>query len=341
MRGGISMTDNKTKLQFYQQMFGASWITQGIWVAAELGLADMLAHGPRTAEELAEQTHTHSDALYRVLRALASVGIFAQDQHDRFSLTPLADLLRSDVVGSQQSIAVMMGAEFHEAWGELLHSVRTGEPGFQKRFGMPFFQYMTAHPERHSMYDAAMTGVHGSETEPMLDAYDFSQFGIVVDVGGGNGLVLAAILNRYPSIQGILFDLPAVVDRARPIISGSGLSGRCQIMGGDFFSSVPAGADAYVMRHIIHDWEDREAIAILRNCREVMNSDGRVLVVETVLPTGNEPFFGKWLDLMMLLVGGRERTEEEYERLFSASGLRLNRIVSTASDVSIIEGLRV
>ena len=335
------MTDNQSKMQFYQQMFGGSWITQGIWVAAELGLADMLVHGPRTAEELAEQTHTHSDALYRVLRALASVGIFAQDDHNRFSLTPLADLLRSDVVGSQRSLAIMMGAEFHEAWGELLHSVRTGEPGFHKRFGMPFFQYMTAHPERHSMYDAAMTGVHGPETEPMLDAYDFSKFGTLVDVGGGNGLVLAAILNRHPSIQGILFDLPEVVDRARPIISGSGLSGRCQIRGGDFFSSVPAGADAYVMRHIIHDWEDREAIAILRNCGEAMNSGGRILIVETVLPTGNEPCFGKWLDLMMLLVGGRERTVEEYERLFSASGLRLNRIVSTASEVSILEGLRV
>ncbi len=180
------------------QIFVGSWITQGIFVAAELGIADLLTDGPRTAEELAEQTHTHSGALYRVLRALASVGIFSQDAHHRFSLTPLADRLRSDAAASQRSFAIMMGAEFHESWGELLHSVRTGEQGFQKRFGMPFFQYMTEHPDRHSIYDAAM-GVYGTaETESMLDAYDFSTFQTVVDIGGGNGLLLAAILNRIP-----------------------------------------------------------------------------------------------------------------------------------------------
>jgi hypothetical protein len=327
-------------MDFFKQIFGGSWITQGVWVVAELGIADLLADGPQTAETLAEQTNTHGDALYRVLRALASVGLFTEDIHSRFSLTPLADLLRSDVAGSQRAFAIMMGAEFHEAWGELLHSVRTGEPGFQKRFGMPFFQYMTEHTERHSIYDAAMTGVHGSETEPMLDAYDFSTFRTVVDIGGGNGLVLAAILNRHPEIHGILFDLPAVVDRARSIISGSGLSSRCRIEGGDFFSSVPAGADAYVMRHIIHDWEDREVTAILRQCQEAMASDGKILVVETVIPPMDEPCFGKWLDLMMMLVAGRERTEEEYDRLFSAAGLKLSRVVSTTSEVSIIEGVR-
>jgi hypothetical protein len=325
--------------QVLSQIFGGSWITQGIYVAAELGIADHLAEGPRSAEELAERTNTHRRALYRLLRALAGVGIFAQDSHRRFSLTPLAELLRSDVVDSQRSLAIMMGAEFYETWGMLLHSVRTGEQGFYKRFGMPFFQYMTEHPERHSIYDAAMTGVHGPETEPMLDAYDFSKFRSVVDVGGGESLVLAAILNRYPAIQGILFDLPAVAERARAILKTSGLSGRYQIVGGDFFSSVPVGADAYLMRHIIHDWEDEEAIAILRNCREAMNPESKVLVVETVIPPGNEPCFGKWLDLMMLLVGGCERTEREYSRLFSEAGLKLNRIVSTDSEVSVLEGV--
>lgn len=334
------MTSQQSGIDFFKQIFSGSWITQGVWVVAELGIADLLAEEPQTAETLAEQTHTNSDALYRVLRALASVGIFTKDTHGRFSLTPLADLLRSDVAGSQRAFAIMMGAEFHKAWGELLHSVRTGEPGFQKRFGMPFFQYMTENTERHIIYDAAMTGVHGAETEPMINAYDFSSFRKVVDVGGGNGLVLAAILNRHPAIQGILFDMPAVADRARPIISGSGLSGRCEIVGGDFFSSVPDGADAYVMRHIIHDWEDQDATTILRHCQEAMGPDGKVLVVETVIPAGNEPSFGKWLDLMMLLVAGRERTEEEYGRLFSAAGLKLSRVVSTTSEVSIIEGVR-
>jgi len=334
------MNNAQPQRQLLNQIFGGSWITQGIYVAAELGIADFLAEGPRSAEELAEQTNTHSGALYRLLRALAVVGIFAQDSHRRFSLTPLAELLRSDVVDSQRSYAIMMGAEFHETWGMLLHSVRTGEQGFYKRFGMPFFQYMTEHPERHSIYDAAMMGVHGNETEPMLDAYNFSKFRTVVDVGGGNGHVLAAILNRHPAIQGILFDLPAVAERARSIITTSGLSGRCQIVGGDFFFSLPVGADAYLMRHILHDWEDNEAVAILRNCREAMNPEGKVLVVEMVIPPGNEPCFGKWLDLMMLLVGGCERTEEEYSRLFSEAGLKLNRVVSTDSEVSVLEGVR-
>lgn len=310
------MTDIQSRIQFFQKMFGGAWITQGIAVAAELGLADILAKGPQSSKELAEQTHTNSDGLYRLLRALASVGIFSLDENGRFSLTPLAELLRNNVTESQRAFAVMMGGEFHEAWGELLHSVQTGEPGFQKRFGMPFFQYMTEHPDRHSVYDAAMTGIHGRETEPVLDAYNFAAFRSVVDIGGGNGLALAAILNRHPAIHGTLFDLPAVADRARSIIAGSGLSGRCRIEGGDFFSSVPAGADVYIMRHIIHDWNDRDAITILRNCRDAMNPDGKILVVETVIPPGNEPSFGKWLDLMMLLVGGRERSQEEYGRLF-------------------------
>lgn len=333
------MTEDQSRMEFFKQMFGGSWITQGIWVAAELGIADLLTDGSRTAGELAEKTHTHSNALYRVLRALASVGIFAEDAHGRFSLTPLADLLRTDASASQRPFAIMMGAEFHGAWGELLHSVRTGEPGFEKKFGVPFFQYMTEHPDRHSIYDSAMGAFGKEESKPVLDAYDFAAFHTVVDVGGGSGLFLTAMLNQYPALHGVLFDLPAVADRARTTISGAGLSDRCQIVGGDFFSSVPVGGDAYVMQHIIHDWDDNEAIAILRNCREAMNPEGRILVVETVIPPGNEPCFGKWLDLMMLVVGGCERTEEQYRRLFSEAGLKLNRIVSTAQEINVIEGV--
>jgi hypothetical protein len=223
-------------MEFFRQMFGGSWITQGIWVAAELGIADLLADGPRTSEELAKKTNERSAALYRVLRALASIGIFAEDEQRRFSLTPMAELLQTDAPSSQRSFAIMMGGEFHAAWGELLHSVRTGEPGFHKRFGVPFFHYMTENPERHGIYDAAMTGVHGGETEPMLDSYDFSAFRTVVDVGGGNGLALAAILNRHSLVRGILFDLPAVAERARHTISGTGVEDRIRIEGGDFFS---------------------------------------------------------------------------------------------------------
>jgi hypothetical protein len=334
------MTDSQSSLQTFTQIFAGSWLTQGVWVAAELGIADLLVNGPLTAEGLAEKTHTHDGALYRVLRALASVGIFAQDPDGRFSLTPHATLLRSDVADSQRPFAIMMGAEFHKAWGELLHSVQTGEGGFQKSFDIPFFQYMLSHPMRHGIYDTAMGAFGRAEVAAMLDAHDFSAFQTVVDVGGGSGMLLAAILNRYPEIQGILLDLPAVVERTRSVLIGSDLDGRCRFEEGDFFSSVPAGADAYIMQHVIHDWEDPQAITILRNCREAMNPNGRILLAECVIPPGNGPYFGKWLDLMMLLVGGRERTQEEYRQLFSAAGLKLNRIIPTLSEVSIVEGVR-
>jgi 2-polyprenyl-3-methyl-5-hydroxy-6-metoxy-1,4-benzoquinol methylase len=266
--------------------------------------------------------------------------MFAEDEYSRFSLTPLAENLRSDVTNSLRPFGIMAGAEFYQSWGNLLYSVKTGKQGFDKTFGKPFFQYMTEHPDRHTLYDEAMI-IHGiAETEPMLDAYDFSAFETVIDVGGGNGLMLAAILKRYPTIKGILFDLPAVVDRAKATISDLDLSYRCQIIGGDFFHSVPS-ADVYVLRHIIHDWDDNEAISILRNCRKAMNPEGKILLVETVIPPMNEPCFGKWLDLMMLIVGGRERTEEQYRRLLPHAGLKLNRIISTAHEVSIVEAVSV
>lgn len=334
------METSASVMEFYRQVFRGAWITQGIAVAAELGIADLLADAPRTAEELAKETRAHSQALYRLMRALASAGIFVQDEDGRFSLSPLAYPLRTDGAGSQRAFAAMMGGELQQAWGQLLHSVRTGEPGFQARFGKPFFEYMTEHPDRHSLFDAAMTGIHDAETQPILDAYDFGSFQTVVDIGGGSGLQLAAALQRHPALHGILFDLPAVAERARATVADLGLSERCRVEGGDFFASVPAGADAYVLRHIVHDWQDLEAATLLRNCRDAMAPGGKVLVMESVIPGANEPCFGKWLDLMMLLVGGRERTEEEYRRLFGEAGLTLNRIVPTAAEISILEGVR-
>lgn len=339
----MTTTENQEQVssaQMLSQMLVGAWITQGIYVAAELGIADLLAEKPRTAEELAEQAGAHGRSLYRVLRALAGMGIFAEDAQGRFSLTPIAEHLRSDVPDLHRSFAIMMGAEFYQSWGNLLSAVRTGKEAYLKTYGVPFFQYMTEHPERHKIYDAAMEGFAVAETESMVDAYDFSAFKTVIDVGGGNGLVLASILRQHRDVEGILFDLPAVAERTRAIFSGMGLDGRYQVVGGDFFSSVPAGADAYVLRHIIHDWDDDDAIQILRNCREAMNPDSRVLVVEIPIPQGNEPCFGKWLDLMMLVVGGRERTEEQYRQLFSKAGLKLNRTVPTAHEISLIEGVR-
>ncbi len=320
-------------------MIVGSWVTQAIYVAAELGIADLLGAGSRTTEELARETRTDSASLYRVLRALASVDIFREDGEGRFRLMPMGILLGSDAPGSKRALAIMAGAEFYRSWGGLLSSVETGAAAFDKVFGKPFFRYMSDNPDRWQIYDDAMTGVHDGETKPVLDAYDFPSCGTIVDVGGGNGLTLAAILRRHPRARGVLFDLPAVTRRAEMVMTGSGVSDRCRIVGGDFFDSVPASGDVYLLRHVIHDWEDREAIAILKNCRDAMQPGGRVLVVETVIPSGNEPCFGKWLDLMMLVVGGRERTREQYVNLFSAAGLRVARVVPTDHEVSVIEGV--
>ncbi|MBN2489676.1 MAG: methyltransferase domain-containing protein [Planctomycetes bacterium] len=333
------MEDTASTRQRLAQMIVGFWTSQALHVAAHLRIADLLAAGPRTAEELAGRTASDSRALYRVLRALAGAGVFEEDGEGRFALTPLAAGLRTDDPATLQPFAVMAGTEFYQAWGELLHTVQTGEQGFRRSFGMPFFSYMTRRPDRHAIYDAAMTAVHGGETEPMLEAYDFAPLGTVMDVGGGNGSLLAAILARYPAARGILFDLPAVADRAREAISGQGLSARCEVVGGDFFTAPLPRADAVVLRHVLHDWEDAEAIAILRQCRATLPPGGRILVVEMVIPAPNEPSFGKWLDLMMLLVGGRERTSTEYGRLFDAAGLTLSRIVPTRCDVSIVEGV--
>lgn len=274
-----------------------------------------------------------------MLRALASIGIFKEDAEGRFSLTPMGKLLGSDAPGSKRSLARMAGSEFYRSWGGLLSSVETGGAAFDKVYGKPFFHYMSMNPDRWRIYDSAMTGVHDSETIPVLDAYDFTPFKTIVDVGGGNGLALAAILRRHTEARGILFDLPAVAKRAQELVAGSGVSDRCGIVEGDFFDSVPALGDAYLLRHVLHDWDDREAVAILKNCRDAMRPGGRVLVVETAIPSGNEPCFGKWLDLMMLVVGGRERTKKEYSELFSTAGLRLTRVVPTAHEVSVIEGV--
>ena len=334
------MEINENTEQMLSQMIVGAWVTQAIYVASEIGIADFLAAGPRTADELARETGAHSASLYRLLRALASIEIFREEEDGRFALTPLGKLLASDAPGSKRSLARMAGAEFYRSWGGLLSSVETGGAAFDKVFGKPFFHYMNANPDRWRIYDDAMTGIHDSETIPVLDAYDFTPFRTVVDIGGGNGLALAAILRRHPEMRGILFDLPAVAERAREVVAVCGVYDRLTFVGGDFFDSVPASGDAYLLRHVLHDWDDGKAVSILRNCRDAMDPDGRVLVVETVIPSGNEPCFGKWLDLMMLVVGGRERTRKQYGRLFSAAGLRLTRVVPTAHEVSVLEGVR-
>jgi len=324
------------------RLLTGNWLTQAVHVAAHLGIADLLADGPMHADEIAAQTKTHALSLYRLLRTLASAGIFAEASDGTFRLTPMADALRKDAPDSQWAMAMMLGGEPYYAWGDLLHNVQTGECAFQHRFGRPLFDFLGEHPEKARIFDAAMTSIHGRETAAMLNAYDFSKIGTLIDVGGGNGSTLAEILTRHETMQGVLFDLPHVVAAAAERLQAAGLSARCQTIGGSFFESAPAGGDAYILRHIIHDWTDDQSVQILRCVRQAMSSQARLLVVEHVIQPGNEPAPGKYFDLaMMVLPGGMERTEAEYRRLFDAAGLRLARIIPTSADVCVIEVLPV
>lgn len=325
--------------ELLNRMITGYWTTQAVYVAAKLKIADLLADGPRSAEDLARATGTHAPSLYRLLRALASMGMFAETGSSLFEITPLAALLRRDAPGSQWALAVMSGEEHYKAWGELLYSVQTGKIAFDKLYGMPVFDFLSRNVEQAKVFDAAMVGVHGREASAMVDAYDFSGIKVLADVGGGNGSLLTAVLQAHPAMSGLLYDLPGVAGRATANLVAAGLGDRCEIIGGSFFESIPSGADAYLMRHIIHDWDDEKSLTILKNIHRAMAADARLLVVEGVIPPGNEPNFGKLLDLTMLTIpGGKERTEVEYRDLFQSAGFELTRIVPTSAEVSVIEG---
>ncbi len=216
------------------------WVSQALHVAAQLGVADLLTEGPQTVARLAEATGTHARSLYRLMRALASEGVFVEDAQGRFALTPLGECLRSDAPNSQRSMAIMNGEEHYRCWGELLYSVQTGQTAFEKIYGQPIFHYLAAHPRQARIFDEGMVGVHGVETKAMLDAYDFSKLGTLVDVGGGNGSLLLATLQRHPSLRGVLFDRPDVIERAKANVKAAGLEDRCTLTPGDFFQTAPA-----------------------------------------------------------------------------------------------------
>ncbi len=335
----LGTTHQMSPRQILAQMLTGYWTSQALYAAAKLGLADLLEAGPKTAEELAKATGTDPRALYRLLRALASVGIFLEKPGGGFTLTHVASGLLSNAPGSQRAMAIMMGEEHYRAWGDLLYSLRTGKPAFDEIYGKPIFAYLAEHPEQAKIFDAAMTGIHGPETQAMLNAYDFSGFRTLVDVGGGNGSLLCVVLKRHPTLMAVLFDRADVVERAKANLHEAGLEARCTLIAGDFFQGVPTGGDAYLLRHILHDWDDDKALAILRSCRAAMGPQAKLLAVESVIPPGNNPFFGKLLDLTMLVLpGGQERTEAEYRRLYTAAGFRLTRVVQTDKEVSVIEG---
>src|SRR5215471_17559924 len=322
------------------QMLTAKWVTVAIATAAEMGIADHLAAGDKTTEELATLTSAHEPSLYRLLRALASVGVFAETKARTFTLTPMAQLLRSDSPDSMRAWARFMTLPFcWDGWGQLLHCVETGETAIRKLYGLQNpFEYFKTHPEEAAVFDAAMTDLSRLNAPLVVQTYDFGRFQKLVDIAGGQGLILAAVLERYPSLRGVLFDLPAVIGRAGSLLKDRGVADRCELVSGDFFQSVPAGADGYLMQHIIHDWDDEQSIAILRNIRKAIDPTGRLLLVEAVITAGNEPSPGKLLDLeMLVLPGGRERTESEYRELLASAGCQLLQIHRTGGAEDIIE----
>ena len=319
-------------------MHGAA-LSRAICTAAELGIADQIEAGkPRPVSELAVASGCHEEALRRMMRFLASQGLFREVGDGAFDHTPLSAVLRTDAVGSYRSGARMFHHMF-AGWDGLFHAVKTGTPGFDKVFGKPIFDYVGEHPELGPILDAGMTSIHGYETEAMLDAYDFSGISVLADIGGGNGSLISGVLKRYPAMRGLLFDLGHVMGRAKANLEAGGLTERCSVMEGSFFETVPAGADAYLFRHIIHDWTDEQCMQILGHCRKVIPAGGRLLVVECVVPEGNEPSISKAFDMtMMTFPGGLERTEKQFRKLFEMSGFVLSSVTPTSSMVSVVEG---
>jgi hypothetical protein len=317
----------------------AYWVSRVVHLAAELGLADHLATGPLTAEELARRTETHAPSLYRIMRTLASLGLFTEDATHKFTLTPLGAALKKGAPGSARASILTLGGEaISAAWQQLLYSVKTGKPGFDKAFGKPIFPWLAEHPAEASLFGETMIGFHGAEPAAVAGAYDFSRFAQIVDVGGGTGNLLTTILGTYAAPRGVLFDLPHVASDAAALIQSRGLTNRVNVETGSFFDSVPRGGDAYLLSHVIHDWSEDQCLTILGNCRRAMKADSRLLIIEMVLPPGDTPHPGKMLDIMMLVgPGGQERTAGEYETLLGKAGLRLTRVVPTPSAVSIVE----
>src|SRR6266516_2060982 len=323
-------------------------ITRIITVAAQLGLADCLADGPKRADELAALIQVDVPTLYRLLRALASVGVFAEVESGRFALTPLGDCLRTDAPDGMRSWALLEGEAFcQRLYADLLWSVQTGGVTFDHAFGMGFYQYMTQHPDTARLFSEAMAEFAALSTDAVAADYDFSPFRRIVDVGGGQGVLLTTILAHYPQAQGVLLELAPVIERARPFIEAAGLVNRCELVAGDFFVSVPQGADAYILQRILHGFDDESSVRILHNCCRAMTPSSRVLIIQQVMPppgaevASETLFHGVMSELNMLAVGGgRERTAAEYSALLEAAGLKLTRVVPTQSLMSVVEGMR-
>ena len=328
----------------FLNLTAGKWVSQAIAVVAELGIADLLKDRPRTAADIARTVNASEDGVYRLLRALGSVGLFSETKNRSFRLTPLGRLLRRDSSQALGGYARFTGDQSTwRPWGELRHSVRTGQPAFDHVFDVPIFEYYAKAPEAAAVFDAAMTSISTMESKAVVAGYDFSGITTLVDVAGGHGLMLATILKANRRMRGILFDLPHVTAGASALLRSEGVADRCRIISGDFFASVPEGGDVCIMKHIIHDWDDDRASQILHSCHRALPPGGKLLIVDAVIPPGNRAHFGKLLDLEMLVLTprGRERTKAEFRELLKRSGFRLRRVVPTETHLSVVESVRV
>jgi ubiquinone/menaquinone biosynthesis C-methylase UbiE len=322
------------------QLVLGMFVSRALAVAADLNVADTLKEGPMSLKELAARTDSNPDGLYRVLRALAAVGVFEARADRCFANNELSTLLRADVRGSlRANVLWFSDVSNWTAWGRLDHSVRTGKPAFEEVFGTDCFTWLQGHASSLTVFQQAMTGLSAASGSAVATAYDFSSVRRLVDVGGGHGALLSLIIDHAPNLKGVLFDRPEVIQSAGDVLKAGGHAADIEVVAGDFFESVPAGADAYIMKHIIHDWDDEHCIKLLSNCRRAMSPGGRVLVVDFVLSDDPEGTLTKLIDLEMLVMtpGGRERTEQEYSSLLARAGLELARLISTQSGVSVIE----
>lgn len=319
------------------------WVSHAVGTAAKLGLADHLASGPKSADDLAKLSQAHAPSVARLLRALASVGVFTEQEAGQFANTPLSDTLRVDSPTSTRAFALMVNHEANiKPWMQFEYCVQTGESGFEKAHGAKPWEWMKNNQEFGRVFDDAMTSFSAQIAPAVAQAYDFSSIGTLVDVGGGHGMLLTTILGKNAAMRGVLFDQPVVVAGAKGNLERTGTAARCEVVGGDFFAEVPAG-DAYIMKHIIHDWSDELAERILTAIHKAAKPGAKLLLVESVIKPGNDPDLGKIVDLEMLVVtqGGRERTERQYAQLLEKAGFRLQRIIPTHSPVCVIEASRV
>jgi hypothetical protein len=318
------------------------WAAKAAATAASLRIPDVLALGPKTADEVAKAIGADAGAVYRLMRGVASVGVLSAEPGGRFALTPVGELLRSDVPGSMRSVLVAEMAPGHWLpWGDLEHSVRTGKPAAPKALGMDVWEYYKKNSEEGFQFAEAMSGLSSMALQAVLAAYSFAGARKVVDVGGSHGSFLAAVLQRETEARGVLFDRPEVIEGARATLAGAGIADRVERVAGSFFESVPAGGDVYLLKHILHDWSDDECVTILRCVREGMTADARVVVVEMLISADGPPSPAPLLDLnMLVMLTGKERTKDEFGALFAKAGLALSNVTPTHSPFAVVEARR-